>query len=34
YEVDVMYVTVVLLILVVQGLQTLGNRLAAKLRKD
>jgi D-methionine transport system permease protein len=34
YEVDVMYVTVVVLILVVQGLQTLGNRLAARLRKD
>ncbi|ONK20988.1 metal ABC transporter permease [Bacillus sp. VT-16-64] len=34
YEVDVMYVTVILLIILVQGLQSLGNRLAAKLKKD
>ncbi|WP_223701671.1 methionine ABC transporter permease [Sutcliffiella deserti] len=34
YEVDVMYVTVVLLIILVQGLQSLGNYLAAKLKKD
>lgn len=33
YEVDVMYVTVILLIILVQGLQSLGNRLAAKLKK-
>jgi D-methionine transport system permease protein len=34
YEADVMYVTVIILIILVQGLQTLGNRLAAKLKKD
>jgi len=34
YEADVMYVTVALLIILVQGLQTLGNRLADKLKKD
>lgn len=34
YEVDVMYVTVILLIILVQGLQTLGNRMAARLKKD
>lgn len=34
YEVDVMYVTVILLIILVQGLQSLGNHLAAKLKKD
>ena len=34
YEVDVMYVTVILLIILVQGLQSLGNRLAARLKKD
>ncbi|WP_374722558.1 methionine ABC transporter permease [Peribacillus tepidiphilus] len=34
YEVDVMYVTVILLIILVQGLQSLGNRLSAKLKKD
>ncbi|MFC7439607.1 methionine ABC transporter permease [Laceyella putida] len=34
YEVDVMYVTVILLIILVQGLQTLGNRIAARLKKD
>ncbi|GIM45354.1 ABC transporter permease [Collibacillus ludicampi] len=34
YEVDVMYVTVALLIILVQGLQTVGNLLAARLKKD
>ncbi|RST70873.1 ABC transporter permease [Siminovitchia acidinfaciens] len=34
YEVDVMYVTVILLIILVQGLQSLGNRMAARLKKD
>ncbi|MFD1705203.1 methionine ABC transporter permease [Siminovitchia sediminis] len=34
YEVDVMYVTVILLIILVQGMQSLGNRVAAKLKKD
>ena len=34
YEVDVMYVTVILLIILVQGLQSLGNTLASKLKKD
>ncbi|GAA5346428.1 methionine ABC transporter permease [Planifilum fimeticola] len=34
YEADVMYFTVGLLILLVQGLQTLGNRLADLLKKD
>lgn len=34
YEVDVMYVTVILLIILVQGMQSLGNRLAARLKKD
>jgi D-methionine transport system permease protein len=34
YEADVMYVTVFILILLVQGLQTIGNRLAAKYKKD
>lgn len=34
YEVDVMYVTVILLIIIVQGLQSLGNRMAARLKKD
>jgi len=33
YEVDVMYVTVGLLILLVQGIQTLGNRLVARFKK-
>ena len=30
YEADVMYVTVIMLIILVQGLQSIGNRLAAK----
>jgi D-methionine transport system permease protein len=34
YEADVMYVTVFLLIVLVQGLQTAGNVIAARLRKD
>jgi D-methionine transport system permease protein len=34
YEEDVMYVTVFILILLVQGLQSIGNRLAAKFKKD
>lgn len=34
YEEGVMYVTVFILILIVQGLQTIGNRLAAKFKKD
>jgi len=33
YEVDVMYVTVGILILLVQGIQTLGNRLVARFKK-
>ncbi|WLR51972.1 methionine ABC transporter permease [Bacillus tianshenii] len=33
YEADVMYVTVILLIILVQSLQSLGNRLAAKMKK-
>ncbi|WP_067726666.1 methionine ABC transporter permease [Oceanobacillus damuensis] len=34
YEVDVMYATVLILIIIVQGIQTIGNRLAARLKKD
>ena len=34
YEVDIMYVTVFLLIILVQSIQTLGNRVADKLKKD
>ena len=34
YEVDIMYVTVFLLIILVQSIQTIGNRVAAKLKKD
>lgn len=34
YEVDVMYATVLILIIVVQGIQMLGNKLAAFLKKD
>lgn len=34
YEVDVMYTTVFLLVVLIQGIQTLGNRVAAKLKKD
>jgi D-methionine transport system permease protein len=34
YEVDVMYATVFILIVLVQCIQTVGNRLAARLKKD
>ncbi|RXJ04606.1 ABC transporter permease [Anaerobacillus alkaliphilus] len=34
YEEDVMIVTVILLIILVQGIQSIGNRVAAKLKKD
>ena len=34
YEVDVMYATVFILIILVQGIQSLGNRIAAKLKKE
>lgn len=34
YEVDVMYATVLILIILVQSIQSIGNRLAARLKKD
>lgn len=34
YEVDVMYVTVFVLIVIVQGIQMLGNYFSAKLKRD
>jgi D-methionine transport system permease protein len=34
YEAEVMYATVIILIILVQGVQSFGNRLAAKLKKD
>lgn len=34
YEVDVMYATVFILIILVQGIQSLGNAVSAKLKKD
>lgn len=34
YEVDVMYATVLILIIIVQLIQSLGNRLAARIKKD
>lgn len=34
YEVDVMYVTIFILIILVQGVQSIGNRLSARLKKD
>lgn len=34
YETDIMYITVILLIIIVQGIQSLGNKLSAKLKKD
>lgn len=34
YEVDVMYTTVIILIILIQGIQSFGNRLAAKLKRD
>jgi len=34
YEAEVMYATVIILIILVQGVQSFGNRLAARLKKD
>ncbi len=34
YEVDVMYVTIFILIILIQSIQSIGNRLAARLKKD
>lgn len=34
YEIDVMYATVFILIILVQSIQSIGNRLAARLKKD
>lgn len=34
YEEDVMYVTVIVLIILVQSIQSIGNRVAARLKKD
>lgn len=34
YEPEVMYATIILLIILVQGIQSIGNFLAAKLKKD
>ena len=34
YEVDVMYATVIILIILVQSIQSIGNRLAARLKRD
>jgi D-methionine transport system permease protein len=34
YEVDVMYITIFILIILVQSVQSLGNRLSARLKKD
>lgn len=34
YEPEVMYATIILLIIIVQGIQSFGNFLAAKLKKD
>lgn len=34
YEPEIMYVTIVILIIIIQGIQSFGNRLAAKLKKD
>ncbi|MCZ8532413.1 methionine ABC transporter permease [Psychrobacillus psychrodurans] len=34
YEVDVMYATVVILIILVQSIQSIGNRIAANIKKD
>jgi len=34
FEVDVMYATVIILIILVQGTQSIGNRVAARLKKD
>ncbi|HLS67576.1 MAG TPA: metal ABC transporter permease, partial [Pseudogracilibacillus sp.] len=34
YEAEVMYVTVLILIILVQGVQSLGNWVAARIKKD
>ncbi|MBO0601757.1 ABC transporter permease [Sporosarcina sp. E16_3] len=34
YEVDVMYITIFILIILVQSIQSIGNRLATRLKKD
>ncbi|MEC5423851.1 methionine ABC transporter permease [Virgibacillus sp. C22-A2] len=34
YEVDVLYITVAILIILVQSIQSIGNRLSARLKKD
>jgi D-methionine transport system permease protein len=34
YEAEVMYATVIILIILVQAVQSIGNRLAARLKKD
>ncbi len=34
FEEDVMYVTIILLIILIQVIQSIGNRLATKLKKD
>jgi D-methionine transport system permease protein len=34
YEAEVMYATVIILIILVQGVQSIGNQLAARLKKD
>ncbi|GAE25466.1 methionine ABC transporter permease protein [Halalkalibacter wakoensis JCM 9140] len=34
YEPEVMYATVIILIILVQGIQSIGNRVATKLKKD
>lgn len=34
YEVDVMYVTIFILIIIIQSIQSFGNRLAARLKKN
>ncbi|ARK29789.1 methionine ABC transporter permease [Halalkalibacter krulwichiae] len=34
YEPEVMYATVIILIILVQGIQSIGNRVAARLKKD
>lgn len=34
YEVDVMYATVLILIILVQAIQSIGNRIAASIKKD
>lgn len=34
YEVDIMYLTVIILIVIVQGIQMIGNYFSAKLKRD